>query len=1102
MKNLKKFKFLVSGIVLSAAVTVLSASVAAACAKQETVSTAQEKQVPDEAKNNYVKSLGFYKQELQSLSSETDKLVKQYNDKGKTGEENLASRLKTTLEKELTSVNSALTTYGTKNNLTVSEYNEALTKYKELSRKDDKTERETVEFKDLENKFTPLTEQETQKLSTLKAKADKSSEEQKEMEILESKVLYEDAKKLQEVLDNASSNYKKHVLTFNTLVRDINTTSTGGIVTAAQRKTYSYEYNTSNSLSGFDYDGSSAYGSEIQTSKFLQVSLKLLRTTPLNEPELSKTSDDNFKVVTKINKPSFWKYTFEGAKAVVVTLADGTVKVYDNDKIDDLNSQTDSQNSDGTYSSLYVQAFSNDSRSINSKEFLNSLNSIKKLQVVVRETPWVTSNGEKTKYTTKADDYYYSWMRTVLHSQKTRLANGSTQELEQEMNSLLPAGSTTFTKSDTYPNEYVYELYNVKSSDFYDRSKFITNVEGENEYKGQEALTFTPLDDTANILGTELFTSFSDSNDFIAAPSDYIKEKTADKTMEIVSYNETSANSLLQKIKQDTFLSTKVGQFGIFWYGMNPAENTLYAGPYYAEGFRSLKETYKQNPHFFNQEWVNSTESIKVIESIYQQAPVDAGIFDQRQWAKYREGTTTRIPYSSLNQQAKNTINENPVEYGLRSLQSLNRTNFISRLLLQPVPASFEQLEVPTTTNPAQYYSFNDVYAKLMWGSSLREIADGQVKSLDTFIAGTGLQFRTLISAAINWSKYIDALTSQVGKPYLAHLAPDASIAGKDQTSAKLKTVREAYEKVNSLFALNSDLAKIDFGTNVGNEITPANNYDTFKGTSEELAQYKSAGFEQIKAQMKKLLDELYKQNPDFGDQKVKFTYFYPYLNPSNAYLQSTRNAIEVVKALDSRIDTELQTPTNAQEFYRLMWGSGTDFNGWGYDLNTIGSGFDGFSWQGNLIPQLFAIGQSEDLQTKLQTSFPQMVDAAKALVTYANERLAQKKISFGKVDITKLPELLLKYQIQTSTVIDSEGAQTSSGTFSGQFWTNYILNKTNEDLIELAVELSNYLSPAQFDSNQSISSEDFAPFLLQKGYESPLQQSGIEHYADWKIKL
>ncbi|QJR43946.1 OppA family ABC transporter substrate-binding lipoprotein [Mycoplasma miroungirhinis] len=877
------------------------------------------------------------------------------------------------------------------------------------------------------------------------------------------------------------------------------------IVTVSERRTYSQNYNNPNSLSGFDYDGSIGYGSEQQTSKDLQVSLKLIKLKPLNEASVSyEYKKDDFSIVTKINKPSFWKYKFYGAKAVLLTLKDGTVKVFDKDTIEDLDTQTNSKNPDGTFSSLYVQAFSNDPRSINSKEFLNNLNNIKKLQLIVRETPWVTSEGELTKYKTKADDYWYSWMRTVLRSQRTRLkyGNGSNQELEKEMNSLLPAGTRRFTTNDLFPNQYVYDLFNVKASDFYDREKLITKIESENEYKGQEALTFNPLDESESIFGSEFFNSFAKSNDFAAAPSDYIKEKIAQKDIKITSYTEKSPNDLLAKITTDDFLKTNVGKFGVFWYGMN-TNNTLFAGPYYAEGFKQLKEIFKQNPYFFDQEWVKSNESIKVIENIYKQSVIDPGLYDQQQWQNYRAGTTTRIAYQSLNQQTKNIINENVHEYGLRSRQDVNKTSLISRVLLQPVPGSFETLSVDKSTKPEDYYSFNELYAKLMWGSTLKDIAEGNVKSLDTFIAGTGLQFRTLVAAAINWSKYIDALTSQVAKPWLVHLAPDANISGTNQNDSNIKTPRDEYQKVNSLFALDLNLNKISLGE-IGDSITPQNNKEAFQKTSIELEQYKSARFEQIKKQMKILLDQFYKDNPQFSQtDKIKFQYFFPFSSTAtNVYIQSTRNAIEIIKKLDPRLDLgELQNPTNQGELFKAVWASGSDLSGWGYDVDTIGSGFDGFSWQGNLIPQLFAIGHSESLQNKLQASFPQLVDVSKYLVKYTNEKLKENKITFGELDINKLPEFLLKHQTHTSDDIDANKEITQTGTLSGQFWTAYTVNRKNEELIELAKELTNYLSPTQFDTMQSISSDDFAPFLLHNGYEAPLQQNGIEHYEDWKIK-
>ena len=177
----------------------------------------------------------------------------------------------------------------------------------------------------------------------------------------------------------------------------------------------------------FMHDISTSYGSFQPTTNTQETGGLLFRKQGLNEPNVSKDE--------KILQPTFSKYRLELAKEVVLTMKDGTKKVYNNDKAE---IKPSADKADGTYSKINVQATSNDEQSINNPKFLEDLRNAKKIQVTVKEnTHWTDHQGRKTKYRVSPRDFYYSWLRTAGLTTETRHQLGGNAELDKIANESL-----------------------------------------------------------------------------------------------------------------------------------------------------------------------------------------------------------------------------------------------------------------------------------------------------------------------------------------------------------------------------------------------------------------------------------------------------------------------------------------------------------------------------------------------------------------------------------------------------------------------------------------------------------------------------------------
>lgn len=894
---------------------------------------------------------------------------------------------------------------------------------------------------------------------------------------------------------------------------------------------YVFEFSSPYTAQAFLHDSSRSYGSFISTSTNHHTSVGLVRVETLNEPELQHLTlnqgGENGVVETKtyIVNPTWTRRKLSLASAVVITDKNGTVTTFDADDADVKSSAPFTENGISYFNSPSVELKSNNEKSINSSNFDEKLKTAAKLQFVVRDgVQWVDQEGKATKYEVKAKDFYYSWLRTLSVSGNFRHENGGSKQLDDEaVIALSDLSSVAFTDKEEYSNDYLFTLFGIDHSKFKEENQFIQNV------NGKEAVTFEKLSNEENPKFTEFFskTMLADYT-FFPAPSQYIDESNS--LDELPVYNSIGLKTELTRQIETKIKSLDKNSFvyksGAYWYGVS-LKNTLYVGPYYITPQKGQELILKKNLHYYDREFVNSKDTVNEIVNIYNNG-IDTDTFVKRTFDKYKQGKLSQIAFSGLKDAQREEILQNGEKYGLRFSKAVNKTNpfyrEFSHPFVKPLPAG----------QSVDYYGFNDAFAKLMYGATREQLKEGK-NDPQTYIAGTGLIFRSLFNAAINWDEFASLATGGQGFAWLAKVADGSLIGGSDQSTAKYKTPYDAREEINSLFALKSDKSgKVEFGNSLGTELSPKENEEAVKNFSKRTDKLKSAGFETLKQELQKLFDEFDKQNPDLAGQPFKFEYGFPYVNISNAYKEAFNDIEQTFLELNPRLQLSVffTGDKNDPKFdaFRTGGANGTELVSWSYDYDAIGSGYDGLSWGGNFIPTLTWIAANDegDKNKLIKENYPELHKLAKAIVEHAKEGTSHEwvgSVPFADLHLvvnnfkgSRLPYTTtyhfekkegethynLKRNEQGKAVLWNvpEGKHaTEAYAWTASFWLEYVSKLTNEVAVKLMAELTSFFN-INFTYNIFKQRNEFGKVLIQNHFSVPDESVvGVSIYSDWKVK-
>lgn len=915
-----------------------------------------------------------------------------------------------------------------------------------------------------------------------------------------------------------------------------------------------YEFNAVNREPIFDADTSNSYGQYINSLPATYTGSELVRKQALTQTKtITITEKDTKKTTTYLVKPTFAKYRLELAEAIVLT-EKGTNKqyVFDSDEIPSeseypqpTKTVTDEKGNEYKVyekTNVFVKTKGDKnvvSRSINSAFFLDKLANASKLQFVIRKgVKWVDHDGKDTGYEVKAKDFWYSWLRTYSRNLDYRLSTGGSKELDEALKSkLAEENSPVYGEQWSFGNIYTYALFGIDANKLFEKDKFIQKVSAEGNLKDREAITFesiTGKEKDANISSFFESQFASGTYDFMPAPSDYIDALNAKNEQVVLKSNgnalsksETEAyrNALNSMDKES--LQYKIGQY---WYGTS-AKSTLYSGYYYNKGIENQIQKLPKNTLYWDKKWVEDDSTIKTIVFNFQSKAVEPALYNQTAFRKYSQGTISQIGFSSLTEPQKKEVSSEPEKFGLKLNERLNVQTSIFGFVRTPFISS----------KLGKNYKFNENFAKLVYGSSLADLDSGKADTSESYLFGKGLSFRTLLYAAVNWDTYAAQASSGQATHWLAKVPEGSNLGGSDQGTANLNTVVDFRDQANSLFAIDKDGNKVDFGKELGKELSPSENAKASETESSISEKMKSAGFKVLQTKMKELLDQFFKEQniTDPEKQTIEFEVGFRYLNAPQLYINAWEKVKNVFSELDPRIKVTVKSFDDPRDpnfdAYRFDGLTGENLLAWSADYNGVASTYDGLSWGAALVPTLVKVAhQTGDQKTKFKQAFPEIAKLADKLLEYAKTNKPNLSLDFDKIDQidnrylnSNLPAILAAYKLEQDTntkkyviakktvkgskpkPIEFDFGKDSSGKsieptdlyqWSAIFWANTFKNFKNDEISKIVEEFTTFVTLG-YASDVFVGRDKFVKTLINKHYVSPtIAGSAVDSYQDWRI--
>lgn len=853
----------------------------------------------------------------------------------------------------------------------------------------------------------------------------------------------------------------------------------------------------------YDIDRTNSYGSFQNRSEEGSLGL-LVRKQTFGQPNVEATTDGldlNFKV----KEPSYWKYRFEIASKIILTV-DGKEVVYDSDEAE----VKPTKDKGDFYLNTSYQLTSKNAKSINSKQFEVDSKKASQFRIEIKNgIKWVDGEGKETTYEIVPDDFYVSWLRTYLLTTSSRVAaynSNGVKTLDTLMASLLGPASKYFTKDTYYPNEYLYGLYDIDSSKFLKRDQFIT------KYNGKDVLTFNPA--VGKTVGDffSFFDNMSESYDFVAAPSQYIKEHLNNPVFE--PFDNKDKLSELVKLIKDLPDNNLLKISGAYWYGANN-NKLLFAGPYYYAGYNpnTQEESYVLNKHYWDKDFVNADDNIKLITRRYSNN-ADQETFKQFLWDEYLAGRISSLPYGALTESAQNSANSDPKLYNMHYVKPLNKSKQKQELLQRffPGPNFGEKDEKGNIVKiDKSEYNFNDVYSTLMFGGPIDQVNDLTLDKYKTAISGLGLKFKTLINAAVNWNQVASTISNGKQKAWISTLAEDSNINGSDFATSDKKIVRDGYEQINTLRAFGEDGTKIS--------TSPEENEQWAYNQSSNESKMQSAKYAEIQVQVTKLLDKFFELNPSLDGQKVKWDFVFRWTNWNPPAMQNVATILpQVINALDTkgRIEFDFIKYESAQKAKWAVSLTGATgaykFAGWSYDYNGIGSGFDGYT-VATFDGVLLALLGSDQLRNELKPMFPNIVAMVEELQSFiASTPAIELAVPIDKLSLMTSSQLesarsefnAYKYDATTNKIVERDAEKgdhlaTPFDSVLARFFKTLQGKWTNEQLLNLAEDLTSFVGVVP-NTLIGTSTENFTPTLSNPYYIIPYTGGNTAWDADIKI--
>nr|AJN18566.1 oligopeptide ABC transporter substrate-binding protein [Mycoplasma sp. Ms02] len=898
--------------------------------------------------------------------------------------------------------------------------------------------------------------------------------------------------------------------------------------TYASRGIINNDSNTTYNKAVWEFDNTYASGS---FSSETDLSLANLFLEYRFEGELSTVTvevlEDNVNVSkTYYTSPLVGSLKLSAADAMVLVV-DGQEVVFDSDDAEVRPEAAESFEHEGQtysyYKNPYVEATSNNERSINSQNFKDQLAKSSEVRFRIRpEQVWVDKNGQKTEYKVTAEDYYLGYMKTQFLTTTYRRQQGGSQELDEALKQTLEESNTSlFDEKTQNKNNYLLPLFNIDQPKLMDREQTVLKKDNQEYYvvkRVQGATSWKFYD---------FLDSFYNKADFLPLPSQYIEANKDNPVYDFQQKNALSAEEQKQlkaKLSQATGLAKDMGYY---WYGFTP-ETTLFSGKYYTAGYNAENTSVEVllNKHHHDRKFVDAPTTVQKVITQYKTTPVDGNVFLDQLLHSYTQGSNPYMSLSPFSKDKQDTISSNKPLYGENKVPIINKNSYNRNATFELIPnisVLGEPGQEEDKYKPYVNKSMNDAFVALQYGLNvtLEQLINGTAKiDIEHATVGMGGEFKSILYGAINWYNVAQAGSNpRVSTPYYVAVAPDNKIKGSEAESAE-NTVRGFVNEVNKLFVIDSANASKYTLTSRDNkkaqEISVRDYLADRLKTNEE--KYKSIYYQDLQEKMTALLDKFYEAKPNLAGQKVKLQVGNYYLGVPQLYHDALSTVLNVLEGLDKkgRLEFSLMDKEARIEELIAYWYSVSPARRgrWNYDYDGIGTGFDGYSTY-YFMPIFGQALANAEYRTKLQSVYPAVAKALDKLEEFmkTDTNFSNLSIPLDKWNLLTNAQLkaientLHRFYYDKETQQLKEIAENNTteyadlGVATAKFWIYVEQEFSKQELLDLTKELGNLLGMPLFSDGYS-SVQGFSHVAVNPYYRIPVWNGKLTAHYNKSIVL
>lgn len=487
----------------------------------------------------------------------------------------------------------------------------------------------------------------------------------------------------------------------------------------------------------------------------------------------------------------------------------------------------------------------------------------------------------------------------------------------------------------------------------------------------------------------------------------------------------------------------------------NPSIKNTYGnyfiGEYYLAHNSINKQEFKKNPYFKVNTLNKNKKRLKKIILKYNPLILDNETYSLQIFNSYKQNLISEADIKLFNYKQQDEITLNKKIYGY---------NYSLKTPLNKIPIN---IFYNYHFKPNQELGFNEVFSKIFYGVSAKDIQSGKALINNHFFDKTTLKFKELLNLAINKYSFIKYFGyNHYNNSYIPH---NFIFNSKKLENSNYRKIIDGIKYINAEFNLEN---KMIF------DIEYIQHYYDKRAIVDQNFQIQGQNFKKLQEQMKQLIDNFYSKNNIDSSQNIEF--IIPVFDDETQINKKNYSLIvEIYKLLDSRIKPTLEFVKNAntnKQYYLTFEDIDIKNNNVSSFLKTMLLK-ENNSW-------LIAFSKF-DKNLFFKTNYKEFIEFYEQCL---NSKFGLELIKFSQLKSSEKMQIFKENKIQEfKTIIDK-----------------YIINLSTWEQIKLLTQIHNIIK-VPMSSQNHISYNDYEPILIQPYLEKPTNDLGYILFQDIIVK-